>query len=162
MEKVEKEERQMDKQMNRNVKLTIALGALVVLVVATAFLASYEFTSHQPTNLPPFFPHPADVQFYFVARTVFSVLNITLLIILIVTYAGIFLKTRSEFTIGLLIFAIAFLIKDVAASPFVGGAFGFGQFGFFASGQFLLWFVLLPDLCELIALSVLVYLSIKY
>ena len=150
----------MDKQMNRNLKIIIALAALLVLIIATAFLASYEFSSHQPPRFPS--PRQEVLQFYFVARTVFSVLNITFLMILIVTYTGIFLKTRSEFTIGLLIFAIAFLIKDLAASPFLGGAFGVGQFGFFASGQFLLWFVLLPDLFELIALSVLVYLSIKY
>jgi hypothetical protein len=152
--------------MSRKLKIAIALTALIVLAVITGLLASYMFSgsSQSPSQNFPFPRQPqqvnfSDLQLYYVARTVFSAINITLLVVLIITYASIYLKTRSEFTIGLLLFAVVFLIKDVAASPFIPGAFGFGLFGL---GPFVLWWILLPDLFELIALSVLVYLSIKY
>jgi hypothetical protein len=54
-----------------------------------------------------------------------------------------------------LIFAIVFLMKDIASNPFVIGAFGFRLYGL---GPF----ALLPDLFEFVALTVLLYLSVKY
>jgi predicted membrane protein len=98
---------------------------------------------------------PGDIELFYIVRTVLSAVNITLLVVLIVTYASIYIKTRSEFTIGLLIFAIVFLMKDLAANPFVIGAFGFRLYGL---GPF----ALLPDLFEFVALTVLLYLSVKY
>ncbi len=164
MEKVEKEETRKEPNMSRNLKIVIAIAGLLVVAIITALLASFFFSDQtQPQTFP--FPHQpqqvnlSDLELYYVARTVFSAINITLLVVLLITYASIYLKTRSQFTIGLLLFAVVFLIKDIAASPFLPGAFGFGLFGL---GPFVLWWVLLPDLFELIALSVLVYLSIKY
>ena len=84
-----------------------------------------------------------------------STINLALLIILIETYAVLYYKTRSQFTIGLLIFAVVFLIKDIASSPFVIGAFRFRLSGL---GPF----AFLEPLLELLALSVLLYLSIEY
>jgi predicted membrane protein len=98
---------------------------------------------------------PGDIELFYIARTVLSAVNITLLVVLIVTYASIYIKTRSEFTIGLLIFATVFLMKDLASNPFVIGAFGFRLYGL---GPF----ALLPDLFEFVALTVLLYLSVKY
>lgn len=150
--------------MSRKLKIAIALTALVVLAIIVAALASYSFSNNSQTQNFPFPRQPqqiniSELELYYVARTVFSAINITLLVVLLITYAGIYMKTRSGFTVGLLIFAIAFLIKDIAASPFIPGALGFGLYGM---GPFVLWWVLLPDLFELIALSVLVYLSVKY
>ena len=156
----------MEPNMSRNVKIIIAIVALLVLAIIAAFLASYAFNDQtQPQTAPfPFNRQPqtvniGDLELYYVSRTVFSAINITLLVVVLITYVSIYLKTRSQFTIGLLLFAVVFLIKDIAASPFLPGALGFGLFGL---GPFVLWWVLLPDLFELIALSVLVFLSIKY
>ena len=99
--------------------------------------------------------NPADLQFYYIARTVFSTINIALLAILTETYAALYIKTRSQFTIGLLIFASVFLIKEITSSPFVTGAFRFSISGL---GPF----ALIEPLFELAALSVLLYLSIEY
>ncbi len=153
----------MEHHMNRNSKILILISALLVLAVFAAFLAAYESSQRQPQNFP-FRPQqqqvsPADIELYLVSRTVVSTINIALLLVLVITYLSIFLKTKSEFTIGLLIFTTVFLMKDIASSPFVGGTFGFGLFGV---SPFQLWFVLLPDVFELAALSVLMYLSIKY
>jgi len=139
------------------------MAAVLAIAALAAFLAVY--TINQPrTQGTPHFPfrpmpiqriNPADIELYYIARTVFSTINIALLIALITTYGSIYIKTRSHFTIGLLIFATFFLIKDVTWSPFIIGAFGFGIFGL---GPF----AFLPDLFEFAALSVLLYLTIKY
>ena len=78
-----------------------------------------------------------------------------MLIILLLTYINIYSKTRSQFTIGLIIFASAFLMKDLASSPLVAGLFSFRAYGL---GPF----AFLPGIFEFAALSVLLYLSIKY
>jgi hypothetical protein len=99
--------------------------------------------------------NPGDLEFYYVARTAFSTVNIALLLILTETYAALYYKTRSNFTIGLLLFALVFLMKEIATSPFVVGFFQFtvGGLGPFA---------LLEPLLETAALSVLLYLSVEY
>lgn len=153
--------------MSRKLKLLIAISSLIILAVLVGFIADTIYrqaTSPQPFQSGLFKLHQqqvdlADFGLYFVTRTVFSTINITLLVVLILTYTSIYLKTRSHFTIGLLLFATVFLIKDLASSPLIHGVFGSGIFGL---GPFALWYILLPDLFELIGLSVLVYLSIRY
>jgi hypothetical protein len=151
----------MENHMNRNLKiwLILVLAAVLVVAVLASFWAMY--TLDHPAQDFPFrprpvpFTNPADIEIFYIARTVVSTINIALLVVLVLTYASIYMKTRSEFTIGLLIFALVFLMKDLSSNPFVTGAFGFQLFGL---GPF----ALLPDLFELGALSVLLYLSIKY
>jgi hypothetical protein len=120
---------------------------------------NFETVTSTPRGLfgqRPFQPaNPGDLEFFYVARTAFSTVNIALLIILTETYAALYYKTRSQFTIGLLLFALVFLMKEVATSPFVTGFFNFSVFGL---GPF----ALLEPLLETAALSVLLYLSIEY
>jgi hypothetical protein len=156
----------MDNQMsNRRTRIWFMVIGLVVIaaVLAGVWAAfSYEPFGFISGGNPvlPFTPrrpqfNPADLQLYYIARTVFSTINIALLALLTETYAIIYYKTRSQFTIGLLIFSIVFLIKEIAASPFVTGAF---QFSISGLGPF----ALIEPLFEMVALSVLLYLSIKY
>jgi hypothetical protein len=147
----------MDKRLG--IWLLIIVGLIVVGILAAIWAV---FTLNNISSAPfPFRPipqpefNPADLEFYYIARTVVSTINIALLVFLIATYATIYSKTKSQFTMGLLIFATVFLMKDLTASPFVTGAFGFRSSGL---GPF----ALLPDLFELAALSVLLYLSVKY
>jgi hypothetical protein len=153
--------------MNKNMKiwLFIVVAAVLAIAALAAFWAAYTINQPRVVSVggsPPF-PfrtmqiriNTGDIELFYIARTVFSTINIALLIALITTYASIYAKTRSQFTVGLLIFATFFLIKDITWSPFVIGAFGFGLFGL---GPF----AFLPDLFELAALSVLLYLTVKY
>jgi hypothetical protein len=139
-------------------RLKIAL--IVSIITLSAVLASvWALTLVQPPSLPG--PEqrrsgqPGDFEFFYLTFAVISTINIVLLVILLVTYVSIYRKTRSQFTIGLLIFGSAFLIKDITANPLVMGLFRFAPFGL---GPF----VFLPGLFELVALSVLLYLSVKY
>src|SRR3990172_13446360 len=124
----------MENKMDRKVRtwLIIIVGLIVIAILA-AFLASLIFNSFNPPRFPfrpqPTEFNPADFEFYYIARTVVSTINIATLVFLIATYVTIYSKTRSEFTIGLIIFALVFLMKDLAASPLVIGAFGFRASG---------------------------------
>jgi small-conductance mechanosensitive channel len=151
---------QEENKMNRKQSIIILLVVLVALTaVASVLLATYQASLRTPPNFPfaprPYFPNPADIELYYMARTVFSTINIVLTVILIVNYVSIYQKTKSEFTVGLLLFAALFLIKDIMWSPFVIGLGGFTLIGL---GPF----AVLPDLFEMAALLVLFYMSVKY
>ncbi len=141
--------------MRKNLKMLVVLSIVLAAASLAAFIGSFE-----ASQLSSIFHHyhgnnPADLDFYYLARTVFSTINIVLLVVLTGNYAYIFSKTKSEFTVGLMLFSVFFLIKDITWSPFVVRGAGFDVFGL---GPF----AFLPDLFELIALSVLLYLSVEY
>ena len=148
----------MENQMSKRISRLwfIAIAFIIIAGILAGVWAAYTFE----TTTSPFSPrprpefNPEDLEFYYIARTVFSTINIALLAILIETYAALYIKTRSQFTIGLLIFSIVFLMKEIASSPFVIGAFRFNISGL---GPF----ALIEPLFELAALSVLLYLSIE-
>ena len=146
-----------------NKKSSIWLIVIVVGLIVIAGLAAIWaiWTLESPDYNFPFSPRPpsqlnvADLEFYYIVRAVLSTVNTALLVFLIATYAALYSKTRSEFTIGLIIFALVFLVKDVSSSPFVIDVFRFRISGL---GPF----ALIEPLLELLALSVLLYLSVKY
>ena len=74
---------------------------------------------------------------------------------LLTTYVDIYRKTKSQFTLGLILFSLVFLLRTLTANPLFMSIFGFMAFGL---GPF----ALLPDLFEFLALTVLLYLSVKY
>jgi len=149
----------MNSQMNsrRSLIWFTIIGLIVIAGILAGVWAFYNFERATSIFIPrPIQPiNPGDLEFFYVARTAFSTVNIALLIILTETYAALYYKTRSQFTIGLLLFALVFLMKEVATSPFV-----LGVFRFYVSG--LGPFALLEPMLETAALSVLLYLSIEY
>jgi len=136
-------------------KIGLILPFLVLVCLFTAFWATSTLTTpiavHQDTKMPP----QGDFEFFYLAHTVISTVNIILLIALLFIFINVYKKTRSEFSFGLIIFGIAFLLKDITASPFMANAFSF-----YASG--LGPFIVLPDLFEFAILTILLYLHIKY
>ena len=147
--------------MNKDMKILILTTVVLVSAILAIFMCAYIMNMQLFENPFPLSRQPptfvfADIQLYSVLRMIFSTINIVLLSVLVITYVSIYLKTRSEFTIGLLIFAIAFLVKDIAANPLFPGN------NFIIIGELAPWLIILPGFLELVALSVLVYLSIKY
>jgi len=150
----------MKHEMNRNPRTWLLLVLLPILIVAAILAATwaastfwYPRTPWQPPELPPYIPW--DIEFFYIAKTVISTINAITLIFLIFVYIDIYRKTRSEFTVGLVIFSATLLLYALTSNPIVIRAFGFRLFGL---GPF----ALLPDLFTLAALIVLLYLSIKY
>jgi hypothetical protein len=142
----------------------LRLGLVVTILVAAAVLAAlWAFQIYEPVTFSPSQqrgPPPGgfvagDFEYFYAAFTVISTVNIVLLIVLVLTYADIYNKTRSPFTIGLILFAAVFLVKDLFSSPFVIGLFSFRAYGL---GPF----AFLPGILEFAALTVLLYLSVKY
>jgi len=151
----------MKNDMNQKPR-TLLLLLLVLTLVVVAILAALWATSTfwfprfpwEPRERPPY-NIPGDIEFFYITKTVVSTINATLLIFLWLIYIDIYRKTRSEFTIGLIIFSMVFLLNALASNPLVIWAFGFRPFGL---GPF----ALLPDLFTFASLVVLLYLSIKY
>ena len=108
---------------------------------------------HRP-GMPPYYL-PGDIEFLYTAKAVVSTVNIALLIFLHATYIDIYRKTRSEFTIGLIVFSMIFMLYIVVSNPLIIWAFGYRIFGM---GPF----ALLPDVFTLAALVVLLYYVFKY
>ncbi len=142
----------------RNWLILIILIAVAVLATlwatSTSWFPSFPFERREPGQ-PPSYENPEDIEFFYATQTVVSTVNVTLSFILLLIYVSIYRKTRSEFTIGLIVFSAAFLLNALASNPFVIRVFGFRPLGL---GPF----AMLPDLFSLGALTVLLYLSIKY
>lgn len=151
----------MKHDMNQNRRtwlLLLLVPTLVVVAVLAALWATSTFWfprfPWEPRQRPPY-NIPGDIEFFYIAKTVVSTINATVLIFLFLIYIDIYRKTRSEFTIGLMTFSATLLLYALASNPIVIWAFGFRPFGL---GPF----ALLPDLFTFAALIVLLYLSIKY
>jgi hypothetical protein len=142
--------------MDNRTKIVIIFSILVAVAILATFLVLIE-------NVPTFVPRglpgtsfiPGDLEFFYVAYSILSAVNIALLIVLTLIYIDIYAKTRSQFTIGLVIFALVFLIKDLTSSPLIISFFRFRPYGL---GPF----EFLPGLFEFFALSILLYLSVRY
>lgn len=146
----------MEKQMQKSLTTLIIIVTLLAVALATvawAVSVFYQpFAPFRPTPPPP--TNPDDFEFFYVAKTAVSSVNIALLAFILISNIYIFRKTRSKFTFGLLIFSVAFLLKDLTASPIIIWAFGYRLVGL---GPF----AFLPDLFEFVVLSVLLYLSLE-
>ena len=150
----------MIKKTNNRVVLTLLLVAMLALV---AVLAAFWFINVNEQQFPGLgqrrIPPPGfiagDLEYFYAAFTIISTLNIALLILLLSVFLDIYRKTKSPFTVGLIIFAVAFLVKDLTSSPLVISLSGFRAYGL---GPF----EFIPGLFEFFALTVLLYLSIKY
>jgi hypothetical protein len=151
----------MEKKMNSRLKLGLIIAVILVAVaILTAFwaivLRQHQIPAFEQRRLPPpGGPIPGDFQYFYFANTIISTINIALLAILVIIYYNIYIKTRSQFTVGLIIFALVFLVQNVTSNPFIASPFGFRAYGL---GPF----EFLPSMFEFIALTILLYLSIRY
>lgn len=149
----------MENKMNSSIKFKI--GLLLPILILVGFFAAFWAASILYTPVEQRQPPRGqnlifyDYEFFYFAHAIFSTLNIALLIILLITFVSVYKKTKSEFSFGLIIFGFAFLLKDLFSSPFTASIFHFYPMGL---GPF----IVLPDLFEFAALTVLLYLSIKY
>jgi hypothetical protein len=146
----------MKHDMNKNLKIWLILLTLVVAAILATFWATAFWRSPSlPEGLRPPRTVSGDIELYYTVKTVISTINVTLLIFLLIIYIGIYKKTQSQFTIGLIIFSMILLFYALSSNPLVHWAFGFYAFGL---GPF----AMLPDLFTCIALAILLYLTITY
>jgi len=130
------------------------LGILSISIVAILPVLYRRFDRDFFDRSIPFERPPWDVLFPYllITKTVLSSVNIILLTTVLVTYLGIYHKTKSQFSLGLVIFAIALLLYSLTSNPMIHGFAGFRVSGL---GPF----TMLPDLFTCIASAILLYLS---
>jgi hypothetical protein len=108
---------------------------------------------------PPEFQEEIDrgrenLEIYIVIKTAITLINIVISTILIFLYLKIYQEVKSDFTFGLIIVMFAMLLYAITSNPLIQFLFSFRGFG---QGPF----ILIPDIFATIALSVLLYLSLK-
>jgi hypothetical protein len=146
--------------MNRNLRNWLILATLIVVAILAALWATsilwfprYPFEPREPPS--PYENIRGDIELFYTVETIVSVVNAALSTFLMLMYVSIYRKTRSEFTIGLIIFSAVLLLHAFVSIPLVHQAFGFREVGL---GPF----AMLPDLFTCLALAVLLYLTFKY
>src|SRR5208282_3209563 len=107
----------MEKQMNKRLRYGLIVVILAAVAIFAAFwalvLRQHQISGFQQTRVPPPGVIHGDFQYFYVADTIISTINIALLAILSLIYINIYIKTRSQFTFGLIIFALVFLVQNV-------------------------------------------------
>jgi hypothetical protein len=91
---------------------------------------------------------------YVSLKSAITLINIVIAVILIAMYIKIYRDVKSDFTIGLIVVMFALLLYAITSNPFIQSLFSFRGFGM---GPF----IMLPDIFTTVALSVLLYLSLK-
>ena len=138
----------MEQQMSKNAKTWLII-AIVVLVTLLSSVWAFFFPPPPPPGATP------DFLLYLAITSVISIVNVTLLIILVITHIDIYRKTKSEFTIGLIVFSFILLLHAIFSIPLMPRIFGFHAVGL---GPF----IMLPNLFTLIAIILLLYLTFRY
>jgi len=142
--------------MDKSIKRWLLLAAIVL---AAVFVAVYDVTTYTPPPPPLSIRRghipEGDIEIFYMGKSVISTVNVALLIFLLATYVDLYRKVQSEFTIALTVFSMVLLLYALASNPIVYRVFGFRAFGL---GPF----AILPDIFSCIAVSILIYLSLKY
>jgi hypothetical protein len=133
--------------MNMKAFVIIALAALALSMPVLAFA--------QPGGPGQGIRMHGDFEWYYAVKGILSTVNLVLLLILLIIYLGVYLDTRSEFTLGLIVFTLAMMMYAITSNPWLQSGFGFrgsglGPFAFF------------PDLFTLVALVVLLFFAFRY
>jgi hypothetical protein len=168
VEKTKKEEKEVNINMNRYVKILAIFAILLVVAVLSDFLATQNAPTPPTSIFEPrqltfdrfnfdfdrYYSVMGDIELFYKVKTILSSINATLLVFLLATYIDIYKKLQSEFTIGLIIFSLILLLYALSSNPLLQWLFGFRAFGL---GPF----AMLPDLFTTLALAVLLYLTMK-
>ena len=133
--------------------MVVVLGfAIGGHLAATYYLADgVTRPTRQSIHIRP--PSSEELQAYFTVRTIVSMINTGLSAIMLVVYTDIYLKTRAQFTIGLVILSAVLLLYSITSNPLLH-ALSFRVYGFGLVEA-------LPELFTTVAAVVLLYLSME-
>lgn len=139
-------------------KIALMVAFVLGLAAAGSLLAAFYLPSDLmslSTRRPTIkIPDPEELRAYLTIRTIVSTINAGLSICLLAVYAGIYMRTRAEFTIGLIMLAATLLLYAVASNPLLHVFFTLRPYG-------LSLFSGLTELFTTVAVVVLLYLSLK-
>jgi hypothetical protein len=133
--------------MNWKAFTIIALAALALSMPVLAFA--------QPGGPGQGMRMHGDFEWYYSVKGVLSTVNLVLLVILLIIYLRVYSDTRSEFALGLIVFALAMMMYAITSNPWLQSGFGFRESGL---GPFAFF----PDLFALVALVILLFFALTY
>jgi hypothetical protein len=166
MEKTKKGEKEVKLQMNKYVKIWIIFALILVVAVFVDYLISFRFGSNPiaifDSRPVPFdrivigtnYSYFGDIELYYKIQTVLSSINAILLVFLLAEYLDMYLKLKSEFTLGLIVFSLTLLLYALTSNPLLQWVFGYQAFGL---GPF----AMIPELFTTLSLGILLYLTLK-
>jgi hypothetical protein len=143
-------------------KKSVNVMIIICLILAAGIIGAYlgSTLSERQRKPPPDFDYDdlrrarESVGTFLTIKTAVTSINITISLILIFLYVNIYRKIKSDFTLGLIIVMFSMLVYAVTSNPLFHAIFGYGIFGL---GPF----TMIPDLFSTVALSTLLYLSLK-
>ena len=146
--------------MRNRCKISLTLFSILIIVIMISKFPSGLGQMREPPR-PPFgwdFK-PEDFELlrrllpmYFTFKSIIQTINSILILSIVLIHIGIYRKTGTKFSLGLVIFSTAILLYTIMSNPIVHNLLGFRRIGF---GPLLL----IPDILTLIASAVLIYLS---
>ena len=152
--------------MKKKARICLILGLILVgLIVGEILLSIYPLQkieeselSIEPRTGQPI-PRqnkksPPDVEAFYIGKTIFSFVNISLILPLLLIYIDIYRKIKSKFTIGLLIVMMVLFLYALTSNPLFHRLFGYRAEGL---GPF----AMIPDLFATFALAILLYMSLE-
>jgi len=156
-------------QMNKKVKISLIIAIIVFMGFAGAVMGN-RISTKPPERVKERFnkefqdqdqnagrPPPVEqfnVRGYVILKSALTMINMTISVILIFIYIQLYRKIKSNFTLGLMIVMFSFLVYSITSNPIFHVMFGYWGFGM---GPF----QMLPEIFATIALSILLYLSLK-
>jgi hypothetical protein len=140
--------------MNRNTTIGLLVGCSVLAVALVALFLTLWLPPALVEHRQPPTPPPWDFELYYAAQSIISIVSIALSVFLLVMYADSYRKTRSDFSVALMIFAIVLFFSSLTSNPALQSAFGFKAFGL---GPF----AMLPLLFQCVGLAILSFIALR-
>ena len=134
-------------------KIIILLLTVLGVIVALIGLTLGNILLPPPQNIPP--PQPTESsRFFILLKTVVSFVNVALISFLLVAYIGMYRKMKTQFTLGLILVMVSFLLYALTSNPLLQMSFGFYAI---ALGPF----AMIPDMFTTFALIVLIFITLE-
>jgi hypothetical protein len=148
--------------MNKETKLVLIIVAMIVVAGAIGFASSNVLVKPPEHFVPPNFDpnhpptglDPADRDSFIHAKSAMTMINMMLSVALIALYVKIYRETKAQFTMGLIFVMLALFLYAMMSNPMIPMLFGYRIFGVGL-------FSILPDIFTTLALSILIYLTMK-
>lgn len=136
----------------RNAILVIII--IVAGIAGTAFgsMIDLQFEGKEPPDDDEI--ERRDPTLYLIISSAVASINMVIASILIILYYQVYKEVKSEFTLGLIIVMFSLLLYAIFANPLTHAIFGFRAFGLGV-------FSIIPHVFATIAMSILLYLSLK-
>lgn len=142
--------------MKKSTNVLIIIALILIAGIVGAFLGSTltERQKRPDFDFDDLRRARESVGIFLTIKSAVTTINITITLLLIGLYINIYKKIKSDFTLGLIIVMFSMLVYAVTSNPLFHALFGYGLFGL---GPF----TMIPDLFATVALSTLLYLSLK-